>query len=77
MIKSLTLKQWRCIAEMTQGEAAQKLNVSTTTICNWETGKSNPTMPTVKKIMEVYNIESIDDIHFLSNEKLSETEQAI
>lgn len=76
MIKNLTLKQWRCVAELTQIEAASKLNVSTTTIFNWETGKSNPSFPTIKKIMELYGIESIDDIRFLSEEKFSETEQA-
>lgn len=76
MIKSLTLKQWRCVADLTQGEAAEKLGVSTTTICNWETGKSNPTMPSVEKIMAVYGIETIDDIRFLLPSEFGKTEQA-
>ena len=73
MAKSLTLKQWRVLANYTQSEAAKKLGVTTTTICNWETGKSEPKIRTIKKIMRVYRIDDIDDIKFNVKVKSNET----
>jgi len=68
MIPNLTLRQWRCVREMRQDEAAEKLGVSVTTISNWENGKNYPSMKTIQKIMEVYHIENINDIRFLCDE---------
>lgn len=68
MIPSLTLRQWRCVREMRQDEAAEKLGVSVTTISNWENGKNFPSMKTINKIMEVYRIDDINDIRFLNTE---------
>lgn len=70
MIKSLTLKQWRCVREISQEVAAKQIGVSVVTISNWENGKNYPSMKTIKKIMEVYNIDSINDITFSGEEGL-------
>lgn len=59
----VTLKALRVNAEMTQDEAAYKLNISTKTLQNWE---NNVTFPTAQQLMKVCSIYGcgIGDIFF-------------
>lgn len=60
----VTLRAARANANLTQAEAAKKLNVSKDTISNWETAKSFPDALKIRDIEQVYGI-SYDDIIFL------------
>ena len=62
-----TLKQLRNIKGLSQKEAAEKLGVSEITLANYEKGIRQPTAPTIKKIMEVYET-TFDDIIFCTKE---------
>lgn len=62
MVK-LTLEAARVNAGYSQKEAAEKLGVSNATLCNWENGKSFPSVKYVKKICELYGV-SYEDIIF-------------
>ena len=73
--KKLTLRQWRNFANLTQGEAAKKIGVSPTTLCNWETGKTTITIPKLKQIMEAYGIEDSGQI-LMESQKLWNTHKA-
>lgn len=59
----ITLKAARVNANLSQAEAAKALNVSVSTIKNWESGKTFPNQPQIAKICEVYGI-SYDCIFF-------------
>lgn len=62
----MTLRMLRAGTEMTQEEAAQKLDIATSTLSKWENGKSFPDVPEIKKLEELYNV-SYADINFLPN----------
>lgn len=47
----------------TQAEVAEILNLTVTTISNYETGKSSPSYATAKKMAELYGVQ-IDDLDF-------------
>lgn len=59
----ITLKAARVNAGLTQAEAAKKINVSTSTLKNWEKGATFPKQPHILKICEVYGIQ-YDHIFF-------------
>lgn len=59
-----TLKQLRALRDLTQKEVADELGVSELTLANYEKGIRQPTAPTIKKIMEFYDVK-FDDIIFL------------
>ena len=63
----MTLKAARVNAGYTQKEAAERLGVSNTTLCNWENGVSFPDVPYIEKICELYGL-SYDDIIFLPSQ---------
>lgn len=50
----ISLAAARVNAEMTQTQAAEELNVSKTTIINWEKGRTSPDAKMVRRIEEVY-----------------------
>lgn len=52
----ITLKAARINAGLSQAEAAKKLDVSVSTIRNWECGKTFPNQPKIERMCEVYNI---------------------
>ncbi len=50
------LKQIRVERKITQKELANYLNVSQNAVFNWENGKRQPTMTTISKIAEYFNV---------------------
>ena len=70
MVK-LTLKAARVNAGLTQKEAADKLNVSNGTLCNWECGV---TFPDAKQIIDLCNLYGVsyDNLNFLPDNPLKE-----
>lgn len=64
MYEKVTLPVARKIAGMTQIDLANALNVSESTIINWEKGRSEPTVTQAKQIASVVN-RPLDSIIFL------------
>lgn len=62
----ITLKAARCNTGYSQKEAAEKLEVSNATLCNWESGKSFPNAQQIDKICKLYGV-SYDNLNFLPN----------
>lgn len=60
----VNLKAARVNAGFTQKEAAEKLNVSNATLCNWENGTSYPNIQQVESLCDLYGL-TYDDINFL------------
>lgn len=52
----ITLKAARINAGLSQVEAAKKLDVSVSTLRNWESGKTFPNQPKIERMCEVYDI---------------------
>ena len=50
------LKKLRKANNITQTELAQQMEVSLTTVSNWETGYSKPDVEQLKKISEFFNV---------------------
>ena len=59
----LTLPAARKNANMTQKDLASALGVSTTTVANWENGRTEPTISQAREIGVIVGL-SIDDIIF-------------
>ena len=59
----ITLKAARVNAGLSQEEAAKKIGVATSTLRNWEAGKTFPNQPKIEKMCEVYCI-SFDVLFF-------------
>lgn len=66
----IQLKAARVNANLTQNEAAKRLNISKATLQNYENGKTVPQWDMVKKIGELYNYPT-DYIFFGSDYALS------
>lgn len=62
----ITLEAARRNVKLTQMEAAERLGISNSTLCNWENGKSFPDALQIQKICELYGV-SYDDLIFLPN----------
>lgn len=62
--EKVTLPVARKIAGMTQIDLAKKLDVSESTVINWEKGRSEPTIAQAIMIAEVVN-RPLDSIIFL------------
>ena len=60
----VSLKAARVNAKLNQKDAAKKLNVSNSTLCNWEKGISFPDAKQIQNICALYGV-SYDDIIFL------------
>lgn len=56
MIYRVSLKAARVNADLTQDEAGAALDVSKSTIINWEKGNTSPDYPTLQKICSLYNV---------------------
>ena len=52
----VTLKGARVSAGLNQDEACREIGVSKATLVKYESGKTAPTLPTLKKMCEVYNV---------------------
>ena len=59
----ITLKAARVNVDLTQADVAKKLDVSISTIKNWEKGKTFPKPPHIVKLCELYNV-TYDNIFF-------------
>lgn len=59
-MKMITLEAARVNSGLTQEEAAKMLGISKYTLINYETGKSYPNVPTIKKIEDLYGLEYKD-----------------
>jgi transcriptional regulator with XRE-family HTH domain len=57
----ISLAAARVNAQLTQEEVAKNLGISKTTLCNWESGNTEPTISQLRKLGELYKI-SIDYI---------------
>lgn len=64
---SISLKAARVNKNLTQKEAAEKLNIAVDTLRMYEIGKTFPDVPMIKKIEELYCV-SYNDINFYANE---------
>lgn len=65
----ITLKAARVNIGITQKEAAERLNVSNKTLCNWENGVSVPKADKIDAICNLYNV-AYDNLIFLPNGSL-------
>ena len=54
--ESLTYKEAREKAGLTQDEAAKRIGVSRVSIWLWETGRGNPLISSLVKMAEVYDV---------------------
>lgn len=52
----ICLKACRINAKLNRKQFAEKLNVSESTIFNWENGKTEPTLNNLRKISEICDI---------------------
>lgn len=55
------LKHFRVKNNFSQGDLAEKLNVSRQAVSRWETGKTQPDLETIKIIAELYGV-TIDEL---------------
>ena len=53
---NITLAAARVNAQLTQAELAEMLNVAVTTIINWESGKTEPSMSQLAKMSDIFGI---------------------
>lgn len=63
----MTLKAARVNKGLTQKEAAESLEISLSTLSNYESGKSFPDVPVIQRIEKLYEI-SYNDIIFLPSD---------
>lgn len=63
----MTLKALRINKRMRQTDVANALNVSISTIKNWESGKTFPKPAHIDMLCALYNV-SYDNIKFVTNE---------
>lgn len=59
----ITLKAARVNANLSQKEAAETLDIATSTLRNWEAGKTFPRQDQIIALCELYNV-NFDDIFF-------------
>ena len=52
--RKITLKAARINAGLDQSDVAKELNVNITTVSNWETGKTQPSLENFKRLCELY-----------------------
>ena len=68
----IKLKALRVNADLTQEEAAKRMNVARETIQNWESHRTFPSVPALTRLCEMYNC-TLDDVFIPSS--LTESEQ--
>lgn len=62
-MSQISLKAARVNARLTQSAVAKKLNISISTLKNWEKGKTFPKQPQIEALCELYSV-SYDNIFF-------------
>lgn len=62
-MNKITLSAARVNAGYSQKAAAELLNISNKTLCNWEKGKSFPDQPMIDKLCNLYGV-TYDMINF-------------
>ena len=62
-MNKITLSAARVNAGYSQKTAAELLNISNKTLCNWEKGKSFPDQPMIDKLCNLYGV-TYDMINF-------------
>ena len=60
-VKRLSIKQMREKCGMTQNDLAEKLGLDQSTVCLWETGKTQPRTKLLPKIAELFNC-TVDEL---------------
>ena len=60
---SISVAAARKNAEMTQAETAKALNIAKGTYCNYENGKTQPTIEMAEKIASLFGM-TLNQIHF-------------
>lgn len=55
-MKRFSLKAARVNAGYSQKEAANLLEISNTTLCNWENGRTFPDQPMIEKLCKLYGV---------------------
>lgn len=68
MVK-FSLKAARVNANLSQKEAAQRLDISNKTLCSWENGGSFPPANKIPEICDLYGV-PYDCLNFLPNDSL-------
>ena len=63
---AFTLKQARQLADLTQKEAAEALNISKGTLANYEKYRTKPDIEMSKRIANLYK-RTIDELIFFAN----------
>lgn len=61
----ISLKAARVNAELTQKQAAKALGANTSTVVNWEMGRTSPTALQLQNLCAIYGMDSIDSIFLL------------
>jgi len=72
---AITMKAARLNAGYTQAQAAKKLGVNATTLCNWETGKTAPSIVQWFALCSLYGM-TIGDILIPTEFSLTEPEES-
>lgn len=60
---AVTMKAARVNANLTQTEAANALQISKNTLCNYEAGKTVPNIEVAKRMAALYGL-TVNDIKF-------------
>ena len=63
----VSLKAARVNAGLDQAKACEQIGISKATIVSYESGKTAPTLPTLKKMCQVYDV-PMDSISFTRND---------
>jgi len=64
---TITLKAARINSGLSQESAAEKIGVNVCTLANYESGKTFPDVPVIKRIEAVYGIEYKDIFFSIEN----------
>lgn len=59
----ITLEAARVNAGMVQKEVCEKMGISIATLCNWESGKTFPSVDKAQELVTLYGVR-LDDINF-------------
>lgn len=61
-IQKFTLKQYRVLADMTQEQLAEALDIDQSTLAAWESGKLPQTFKRIAKLEELFDMRVADDL---------------
>ena len=63
IMPQITLKAARVNVGLTQSAVAEKLDISISTVKNWENGKTFPKQPQIEQLCELYKV-TYDNLFF-------------